>query len=333
MLQENPAGQLLQENSAAEVLQENPAVDMLQENQAVEVLQENPELEDSEVIQRKSRKRVRRPETWKKNMMKMKKRSGKEYENSRGNFVEKKSLKNGCSDKCRIGCTNKINNDERQMILDRFWDIGDQTQQRNFVINHLEVIEPKYRYQREGSNRGKNYAYYFDLNSSRTRVCKTFFLNTLSISNTFVNTALSKKDEMGIVQGDLRGKHVNHKKVDDSIKKGIREHIDSFCRIESHYCRADSKREYIDGGLTIASMYRMYKEKKMSEGELYGKPYLYETIFNTEFNISFHKPKKDLCVLCEKIKDLNEEEKQKIKVQYEQHLKEKELSRSEKKEI
>jgi hypothetical protein len=109
-------------------------------------------------------------------------------------LVAKKSLKHGCGEKCRLKCTSKISHEQRQFILDRFWEICDPTQQRNFISNHLKVNEPKYRYQRGGcSNRGNNFCYYLDVGSVETRVCKTFFLNTLDISNTFVSTAISKK--------------------------------------------------------------------------------------------------------------------------------------------
>ena len=36
-------------------------------------------------------------------------------------------------------------------------------------------------------------------------------------------------------------------------------HINRFPRVESHYCRKDTKREYLDPKLSIAKMYELYK--------------------------------------------------------------------------
>lgn len=56
----------------------------------------------------------------------------------------------------------------------------------------------------------------------------------------------------------------------------------------------------------------------------------FNRIFNTDFNISYFVPKKDQCDLCESYKNGNDEEKQKLLQNYEQHLKEKTLARVEK---
>lgn len=39
----------------------------------------------------------------------------------------------------------------------------------------------------------------------------------------------------------------------------VKEHIDSFPRIESHYCRRDSQKQYLLPDLNISKMYRLYK--------------------------------------------------------------------------
>ena len=45
-------------------------------------------------------------------------------------------------------------------------------------------------------------------------------------------------------------------------------------------------------------MYRLYKDKYTEEDAVPVSSSMYRTIFNTEFNLSFHKPKKDMCLLC-----------------------------------
>ena len=59
------------------------------------------------------------------------------------------------------------------------------------------------------------------------------------------------------------------------------------------------------------------------------KKHLYESIFNTKFNISFFKPKKDFCVKCEEYKLLSDEDKIEKEDQQKKH-REVSLSRLEK---
>lgn len=53
-------------------------------------------------------------------------------------------------------------------------------------------------------------------------------------------------------------------------------------------------------------MYSLYVDKCNEENILYGKRSMYASIFNQEFNISFFKPKKDLCMCCEAYKNRTE---------------------------
>ncbi|CAH2094194.1 unnamed protein product [Euphydryas editha] len=175
-----------------------------------------------------------------------------------------------------------------------------------------------------------NYAYYLPLNNERTRVCKVFFMNTLAISDKSIRTVLKKRKSTlkDIQLQDLRGKHNNHHKIDASLKAGVKAHINSIPRIESHYCRAQTKREYIEGGLTVAAMHRNYVEKCSLENKPHVTYQIYYNIFRNEFNISFWKPKKDQCEECTAFN--NSEDKALLQQKHEEHLKEKSLSRAQK---
>ncbi|XP_074040476.1 uncharacterized protein [Leptinotarsa decemlineata] len=126
---------------------------------------------------------------------------------------------------------------------------------------------------------------------------KHFFLKTLDISDRMIRTVKSKRDTEGFVQKDLRGKHYRHIKVDANIQD-MRDHINSIPRIESHYLRAQTTRKYIDGSRTITEIYRDYVDNQKQNDKTYGKFNKFYEIFTTEFNISFFKPKKDQCDLC-----------------------------------
>ena len=91
-------------------------------------------------------------------------------------------------------------------------------------------------------------------------------------------------------------KHNNRpkKEVPEAVKESAREHIRSFPTIDSHYCRSNSNRKYLEEGLSLKEMYRMYK-KFMTENQKTPvvSQYMYSTIFNTEFNYGYFVPKKD----------------------------------------
>ena len=77
-------------------------------------------------------------------------------------------------------------------------------------------------------------------------------------------------------------------------------------------------------------MYRLYKEKCTQNDVPFVKQHTYQEVFNTKFNISFFKPKKDLCSICEAFKNMSDNEKADKQVEIEKHNKEKVLSRIEK---
>lgn len=101
--------------------------------------------------------------------------------------------------------------------------------------------------------------------------------------------------------------------------------------MESHYCRKSSSRMYLDSHLNMTIMYEMYLEKCKAENV--SKPVkkqIYINIFKGEFNLAFHKPKKDTCKICEKFKLSSPEEKKKLELNYQKHIEAKNLARQSK---
>ena len=98
---------------------------------------------------------------------------------------------------------------------------------------------------------------------------------------------------------DKRGKHLSHHNtIPDDIIEGIRKHIKSFPRIESHYCSKTTKKQYPAQDLNIHKMGTLCKQERDSKNEPQVKESKYREIFCTEFNLSFFEPKKDQCSLC-----------------------------------
>lgn len=156
------------------------------------------------------------------------------------------------------------------------------------------------------------------------------FKATFDISDRPIRTVIEKIKKCGTMEMDRRGKHNAYPSLDPAIKDGIRRHIDTIPKIESHYCRADTKRVYIDGGKTVKDLHRDYVSECDARGLPSANYLMYYLVFTNEYNISFFQPKKDQCEDCTSYSNASEEEKVDLKEKYDQHLKEKDLARRKK---
>ncbi|VEN64043.1 unnamed protein product [Callosobruchus maculatus] len=292
------------------------------------------------------RKRKRAPQKWQKNLTKKLRDSGLAYtsvkvtkksdgskERELVSREEKKILPACSSEKCRLKCSTKISDEQRHTIFNEYWAMADLHRQQMFIASCISSIKPRYRYLNATTKfRGTNNAYFFKLRDENVRVCKQFFMATLSINSRIIRTVIEKRsDSVGpIVEPEKRGKHENHKKVCEEIKNGVRDHIKGIPRIESHYCRSGTKREYIEGGKSVADLHRDYVELCTDLNKPFVNYLMYFNIFKEEFNISFHVPKKDQCDFCVGFHNSIDEEKKNLQTEYDLHIEEKELSRQEK---
>ncbi|CAG5016528.1 unnamed protein product [Parnassius apollo] len=288
------------------------------------------EIEENSNV-KKSRKRVARVEEWLSNKAKKLRNTGKCYISrfKTKKIIPARSLKPPCVDKCKMQCSTKIDEDCRKKIFAKYWGLGDITLQRNFINSSTKAIVPAFRFSGKEKPRGYNNAYYFDVDNEKIRVCKKFFMNTLDVNDRVIRTVFQKRD-LGFIDIEKRGKHGNHKKVDESIKQAVRDHINSIPRIESHYIRKDSSREYIDGGKCLADLHADYKAQCLEQGVSAAHYEMYAKIFNYEFNISFFTPKKDRCELCVSYENATGSAKEELQEKYMLHQEEKDLSRIEK---
>lgn len=117
------------------------------------------ELEKSYQEKQRSRKKARKPETWKRSIKKSKVNHGESYTSSSGKQIEERKVKIGCNEKCSFKCSLNIDNVKRHTIFQQYWGLGNIDRQREFLLRHMEKIEPTYRYAK--TNRGKNFKYFF----------------------------------------------------------------------------------------------------------------------------------------------------------------------------
>jgi len=206
---------------------------------------------------------------------------------------------------CKFKCSLKFDEHYRIKLCLYFWTL-EYNRQKDYILSCV-TRAPVKRHVSEQVRKAKEFSkmYTFSLNSSeKVRVCKQFFLKTLAISHGPVDKAfegLGSANGM-FIKNDNRGKtHATNKTPSDVIYE-IKSHIEKFPTIESHYCRATTKRKYLDPTLSIAKMYELYLQDCKSR-ELDSKYFIcltvYRNIFCENYNLDFYKPKKDQCLQCE----------------------------------
>ncbi len=91
---------------------------------------------------------------------------------------------------------------------------------------------------------------------------RKFFLDTLDISAQFVNTTMTKVTSAGTVEPEKKTLPPSTK-LSNELKNSIRQHITKFPTMPSHYCRKDINQQYLQQGLNVAELYRLYKEDRI----------------------------------------------------------------------
>lgn len=67
----------------------------------------------------------------------------------------------------------------------------------------------------------------------------------------------------------------------DDIKNHVKRHIDSFPRVESHYCRKDTKKQYLAPDLNLSLMYRLYRDEYCKQNNIIPvSNFVYRSVFH-----------------------------------------------------
>lgn len=127
---------------------------------------------------------------------------------------------------------------------------------------------------------------------------KTIFLNTLGIRKGVVDIALvNRTDENTSLLGDKMGKHVK-KVTSPDVLKNVRKQW--FPVMSSHYAREKTARKYLPiiNDLNITIMYDLYKKHCTEHNLEMASNCIYRKVFSEEYNLCFHRPRKDQCRIC-----------------------------------
>ncbi|KAL4714240.1 hypothetical protein ACJJTC_009592 [Scirpophaga incertulas] len=262
------------------------------------------------------------------------KNTGEAYNSRNGKIRDKKNICGPCQSTCKLKCFEKFEEETRCAIFNKFWAVGNHSQQYNFIVNYVVRINKKRTITQGQSRRSYTYIYHLPVNqnnqTTKLVVCKSMFLNTISCGPKMIRTAMSKfANTSSLALVDNRGRHSHHKtSINEEMIKSVLDHVNSFEPVDSHYCRKDSNKVYLDGSLNFVQMYNLYKE--WYDAAKYGTKCeslrQYRDIVNKHINLSFHHPKKDQCPVCHSYK--NGPVTSEGKINFDNHMKNKNLTRS-----
>lgn len=282
---------------------------------------------------RESRKRKRQPENWKTNIKKRAVNEGKDLSYTKKNeekTIKKREMKLPCNEKCRIGCSKLFSEEERQKIFEEFYALGDKSLQSTQLASLvIQQSKNRTRKRKENNTRNRQFSrtYHFFREGRLVQVCAKMFLNTFSIDEKRVRTVLQNKTETGAPIIDGRGRHGKHKTCQER-EDIIMKHIKEFNVIESHYVRKDARYEYLPHDLSVAEMYRMYNEWRLTKNYQLESYDFYLRVFKEKFNLKFQSLKKDRCDTCETFRNLDITNKtDEVKKAQANHLKDKDAVR------
>lgn len=277
-----------------------------------------------------TRKRHLEPKKWIKNVIKQKISKGEEYINVTGKLIRAREVQPPCDISCRSKCFNKLTEENRHKIFYGFYNkLTTREQKWGFICRHVKQQDKSTNAENK-TRRQHSRKYTLRVNGEDIQVCKTMFLATLDIGEGMVETACRKTSESGQLTPDKRGKHnKSARSLDPNIKQSVRDHIALLPRVESHYSRADSAKEYLIQEIqSIKEMHALYSEWMFENqpGKKVASYRQYADVFNNEHNISFFLPKKDLCDLCVQFENSTEEEQLLQRDEYDEHVNRKDLA-------
>lgn len=262
-----------------------------------------------------------------------KRQLGEAYTNYKGIAVEAKNGPREVTCKCPNTKCHSLSQEQIIALNSAYWASGSYAEQRTYILGCIRSSSPKSHKKDSIKPRTLVNEYYFRVEGEEPGttldiiVCRTKFLAVLNISRKVVQYAKDHQDR-GFAKKDARGRRAPKHALTQETKTAIMTHIPSFPKMESHYCRSSTSLEYLDQGLSISSMHKLYNLKYGPDMAVSYSTY--RKIFRSEFKLSFHKPKKDQCNTCTAFKNLPDKEKEKRRPEYDTHIKNKDLAQHQK---
>lgn len=195
--------------------------------------------------------------------------------------------------------------DERSIVFERFWKMN-WSQKKAYVCN-LVKIDVKKTNTAVKSRRSHTPTYFLmKANGREYQVCRNMFLSTLGIKEKMMRYWVNSKLDFGMFEhpDDIQEKKMIkfreglYYKKNQERKNHLRQFLTMLPKLESHYCRKDSKKKYFQTEhRTLTALYKDYVHfchqhnvKKLSISVFIAMV--------KELNYSLFKPRKDQCDTC-----------------------------------
>ncbi|KAJ8974548.1 hypothetical protein NQ317_000524 [Molorchus minor] len=104
----------------------------------------SPKLSNNQSTIRKSKKRVRNPDGWSRNVKKRQREHGLAYKDEKGRMHVPKQCGSRCLKQCTYNCMKNINIPERETIFKNFWTLNDN-KKNTFYSKFVRKCSPKRR--------------------------------------------------------------------------------------------------------------------------------------------------------------------------------------------
>lgn len=273
----------------------------------------NEEGQSSVSTNKGTKKRKRTENSWKKNERKYKRARGEAYINTKGVTIPAKQIDTDLQCNCNQKCHEKIKHDRQKELFSKFYDLANFDLQSAYLYSliHVVVKERSYVKVRDTTSeqaaenvksKPKEFSRLYHLpeaDGKYIRVCKSFFKRVLKVSDGRLTRVLKNKPLGDPAPIDKRGRHIPSNKTPEAKVNQVKNFINTFPKYDSHYTRHKSEtRQYLPPHLNLSIMYSEYKSKVLQPVS----KYMFEKIFNENFNLSFHAPITDSCKRCDNFK-------------------------------
>lgn len=166
---------------------------------------------------------------------------------------------------CRMKCSERILESDRQGCFEKYWVIGDHDNRVQYLSSLLTINKPKtHRVRKEGQGKSRECAYKYHLifGGKTHLLCRECFRRTLGETTGFIERVAKKKrtSPTGILPEDGRGKAAPSNKNLEGELQIVTNHILSFPSYESHYCHKRTSKKFLSQDLSISKMYDLYKQ-------------------------------------------------------------------------
>lgn len=118
--------------------------------------------------------------------------AGKSYNTATGEVVKKRKM--SVLTPCRLKCSEKLNETDRNNCFNRYWNLGSRDKRASYIAS-LISINPKKRLRSRNANskREVSCTYSVYINEHPEFVCKSCFLKTFGEKRGFVQLVIQRK--------------------------------------------------------------------------------------------------------------------------------------------